>query len=290
MKQSDDIVGSRGLRDQGEPPSPALPEKLVHDPSEEADHYTVSPLSTESSDESSAVPDEQALPSRASPALLQAILLASGEPVAFSKLQEIMRCQKSEVLATLQDLRERVTDLDDSGVEVVTVGEKLQLRTKAVFAEAVRELLAVRPRRLSQAALETLSVVAYQQPVVKSEIDKIRGVDVSPTLKTLMERKLVKIIGYQASVGQPSLYGTTEEFLRVFGLESLGALPSLRDLQALARDPGEAQDTEDEMIGQSAEESIESNAVVDDIGGVVANQDATAQRIVDDTERDVSNT
>jgi segregation and condensation protein B len=103
----------------------------------------------------------------------------------------------------------------------------------------------VKPRRLSQAALETLAVIAYQQPVVKSEIDKIRGVDVAPTIKTLLERKLVKILGYQASVGQPALYGTTEDFLSIFGLSSLAELPTLRDLKALVREPGEAQgDTE----------------------------------------------
>jgi segregation and condensation protein B len=109
-----------------------------------------------------------------------------------------------------------------------------------MYAEYVRNLIAVKPRKLSQAALETLAVIAYQQPVVKSEVDKIRGVDVAPTIKTLLERKLVKILGYQATVGQPALYGTTEDFLSIFGLTSLAELPSLRDLKALAKEPGEA--------------------------------------------------
>jgi segregation and condensation protein B len=117
--------------------------------------------------------------------------------------------------------------------------------------------MAVRPRKLSQAALETLAVVAYQQPVVKSEIDKIRGVDVAPTIKTLLERKLVKIIGYQASVGQPALYGTTEEFLQVFGLPALSALPSIQDLKALVREPGEAQVEQDESAEQLNSEGDE---------------------------------
>jgi segregation and condensation protein B len=114
--------------------------------------------------------------------------------------------------------------------------------------------MAVRPRRLSQAALETLSVIAYQQPVVKSEIDKIRGVDVAPTIKTLLERNLVKIIGYQASVGQPALYGTTEDFLKVFGLSSLAALPAMRDLKALAKEPGEALESEASAENDDIEE------------------------------------
>jgi segregation and condensation protein B len=97
-------------------------------------------------------------------------------------------------------------------------------------------------------------VIAYQQPVVKSEIDKIRGVDVAPTIKTLLERNLVKIIGYQASVGQPALYGTTEDFLKVFGLSSLAALPAMRDLKALAKEPGEALESEASAENDDIEE------------------------------------
>ena len=205
---------------------------------------------------------EEVVVSRASPGLLQAILLASGEPVSFVRLQDIMRCTRPEVAASLETLRQLCSS-DASGVEIVTVGERLQLRTKVAFAESVRELLAVKPRRLSQAALETLSVVAYQQPIVKSEIDKIRGVDVAPTLKTLLERKIIKIIGYQASVGQPALYGTTEDFLRIFGLGSLSELPALRDLRALAKEPGEVgevreSDADDGVEAMDGAESADS--------------------------------
>jgi segregation and condensation protein B len=90
--------------------------------------------------------------------------------------------------------------------------------------------------------------------VVKSEIDKIRGVDVAPTVKTLLERGLIKIIGYQASVGQPALYGTTDVFLQVFGLASLSALPAMQDLKALVKEPGEAQSGEDEDAEDSPPE------------------------------------
>ncbi len=171
--------------------------------------------------------------------LLEALLLASGDPLSIARIQEILNCSKADVLA-LADTLQKSCSAEERGIEVVVVAEKLQLRTKALYADYVRQLMAVRPRRLSQAALETLSVIAYQQPVVKSEIDKIRGVDVAPTIKTLLERNLVKIIGYQASVGQPALYGTTEDFLKVFGLSSLAALPAMRDLKALAKEPGEA--------------------------------------------------
>jgi segregation and condensation protein B len=129
-----------------------------------------------------------------------------------------------------------------NGFELLKVADKYQFRTRAIFAPYIRELKAERPRRLSAAALETLAVVAYRQPVVKSDIERIRGVDVTPTLKTLLERALVKIVGHQPTAGQPALYGTTEEFLRLFSLNSLAQLPSLRDLREFERDPGESEE------------------------------------------------
>jgi segregation and condensation protein B len=172
--------------------------------------------------------------------LLEALLLANGEPLSLGRIQDITTLAKDRIKAAADRLHERYSR-EDCGIELVVVAEKLQLRTKAVFADQVRGLMAVKPRKLSQAALETLAVIAYQQPIVKSEVDKIRGVDVAPTIKTLLERKLIKILGYQATVGQPALYGTTEEFLQVFGLSSLSALPAMRDLKAIAKEPGEAQ-------------------------------------------------
>ena len=183
--------------------------------------------------------------------LLEALLLASGDPLPIQRVEELLGCSKEEVLALAESLKQ-IYAADTHGLELVNVSSKLQLRTKALYAEYVRNLIAIKPRKLSQAALETLAVIAYQQPVVKSEIDKIRGVDVAPTIKTLLERNLVKILGYQASVGQPALYGTTEEFLSIFGLASLSELPSLRDLKALAKEPGEALQSEGE--GDSNEE------------------------------------
>jgi segregation and condensation protein B len=194
-----------------------------------------------------------ALTSSQKVALLEALLLASGEPLSIARIQEVMGGTKGEVLE-LADQLQAVLASESRGIEVVVVAEKLQLRTKAGYAEYVRQLMAVRPRKLSQAALETLSVIAYQQPVVKSEIDKIRGVDVAPTVKTLLERGLIKIIGYQASVGQPALYGTTDVFLQVFGLASLSALPAMQDLKALVKEPGEAQSGEDEDAEDSPPE------------------------------------
>jgi segregation and condensation protein B len=188
--------------------------------------------------------------------LLEALLLASGDPLPISRIEELLGCSREDVLALAESLKGAYA-AENRGLELVNVSSKLQLRTKAIYADYVRNLIAIKPRKLSQASLETLAVIAYQQPVVKSEIDKIRGVDVAPTIKTLLERNLVKILGYQASVGQPALYGTTEEFLSIFGLASLAELPSLRDLKALVKEPGEALQSEEEGEVQEESDAVE---------------------------------
>ena len=115
---------------------------------------------------------------------------------------------------------------------------------------------------MSGPALETLAVIAYRQPIVRSDMEKIRGVDVTPTLKTLLDRRLIRIVGHQETVGQPALYGTTDDFLKVFGLSSLSQLPTLRDLKELDSDPGEipeepeAQATNQEQLEQTTSSQV----------------------------------
>jgi len=206
--------------------------------------------------------------------LLEALLLASGDPLPIGRVEELLLCSKDDVLALAETLKQMYAD-EKRGLELVNVSSKLQLRTKALYAEYVRNLIAVKPRKLSQAALETLAVIAYQQPVVKSEVDKIRGVDVAPTIKTLLERKLVKILGYQASVGQPALYGTTEDFLSIFGLTSLAELPSLRDLKALVKEPGEALEVAENVESSEEGDSLEDSDVTPPPSEIEAAENAT---------------
>lgn len=172
--------------------------------------------------------------------IIEACLFACGEPLSVDRLSEITGKKSEEIEGALEELSARYV-LPDSGLELVRVAGKYQFRTRVEIAPFLRALRADRPRRLSAAALETLAVIAYRQPIVKSDIETIRGVDATPTLKTLLERGLVRIFGHKPTVGQPALYGTTEEFLKVFGLQSLGELPTLRDLKELEEDPGESE-------------------------------------------------
>ena len=206
-------------------------------------------------------PDEAPVPSCEDQALVEALILASGEPVAPKRLAEISGFELEHVDALVAEIAKKYA-AEGFGFELVNVAGQFQFRTKAQFANMVRELKGSIPRRLSSAALETLAIVAYRQPIVRSDMERIRGVDVTPTLKTLLDRSLIKIVGHQASVGQPALFGTTDEFLKLFGLSSLAELPTLNDLRELERDPGE---------GGEGEETAEDEAVsADDLEAAVS--------------------
>lgn len=188
-------------------------------------------------------------------AALEAVMFVSGEPVAKDRLQQALKCSAEELEVALEVLDERYLE-DSSGVEIKNIAGMLQLRSKEDYASCIQLLKSGRPRKLSPAALETLAIIAYRQPVVKSEIEKIRGVDVTPTLKTLLERELIKVSGQLATAGQPSLYATTEEFLKVFGLDTLSDLPNLRELTEIEEDPGEVGEAlaEDETVSDPTNE------------------------------------
>ena len=177
--------------------------------------------------------------------MFEALLFVAGNPLPFDKLCEISKTTEEIAKEALAKLKTTLEERQ-SAFALVEINGSYQFRTKEFFAPFIQELKRTRPKRLSPAALETLAVVAYRQPVVKSDIEAIRGVDVAPTLKTLIDRKLIRILGYQATVGQPALYGTTEQFLEIFGMKSLSDLPSLRDLREFAEEPGESSEVAEE--------------------------------------------
>jgi segregation and condensation protein B len=193
-------------------------------------------------------------------ALIEALIFANGEPVSSTQLSEIAGITEEEVAQSVSIIQTKF-ERPDAGIELVEVAGKFQFRTKALFAPFLQQLKSDRPRKLSPPALETLAIIAYRQPIVKSDVEKLRGVDATPTLKTLLERGLIKIVGHQSTVGQPALYGTTDEFLALFGLSSLGELPTLRDLKELESDPGEVEYPEDQASAQEESVVVEAEAI-----------------------------
>lgn len=190
---------------------------------------------SENSQEQEAISE---LPPANTAALLEALLITNGEALDFETINFVTGFSEDQINQAVAELQNRYAEVS-CGIEIRRVASKLQIRTKSDLAGYIQKLKSGRPRRLSPAALETLAIVAYRQPVVKSDIDKIRGVDVTPTIKTLLDRNLIKIIGHQATVGQPALYATTDEFLKVFGINSLEDLPSLKELDEIESHPGE---------------------------------------------------
>lgn len=169
---------------------------------------------------------------------LEALLFASSEPIDGKKLCRLLSLHKENFKILIENIKAKHESIT-SGFEILEVAGGYQLRTKQKFGLYVRALRAEKPKRLSSAALETLAVIAYRQPIVKSDIETIRGVDSTPTIKTLIERGFIRIIGHQQTVGAPALYGTTDEFLKIFGLKDLTALPTLREIRMIEDDPGE---------------------------------------------------
>lgn len=158
---------------------------------------------------------------------LEAILFAADAPVSVHRLVRALNHPRNRVEDALSALGRRYAE-NDRGVELVELGGGWQLFTKRRFSRAVESALGQPPRnrtRLSAAALETLAVIAYRQPITRGEIEAIRGVDTSGTLASLAEHRLIEVSGRAESAGRPNLYSTTEGFLNFFGLRHLGELP-----------------------------------------------------------------
>ncbi len=163
--------------------------------------------------------------------VVEALIFASDKPVTVGELARAANARAPELKPLISDL---VEEYRGRGVELVEVSGGFQFRTSAVAAPFVRDYVAAKPVRLSRAQVETLSIVAYRQPVTRPEIDDIRGVDSGSALKVLLDRGLLKILGKKEEAGRPLIYGTTAQFLEFFSLASLRDLPTLREFSELS--------------------------------------------------------
>jgi segregation and condensation protein B len=172
--------------------------------------------------------------------LLEAALFASAVPVPLDALR-LMAAHSDDGESTLEsaltELREHY-DNDGHGVELIEVAGGWQILTRPEYTEAIeRAQLAARPQRLSAAALETLAIIAYRQPIGRAEIEEIRGVGAGALLKSLNERGLIDVVGRGEGLGRPLLYGTTPSFLEQFALRHLEELPRADELAIALRAP-----------------------------------------------------
>ena len=186
------------------------------------------------------------------PAAIEAILFASGEPVDFQKLTDALGINEDELQTAADTLEKRLKETE-SGLRLLRLDESYQLCTRAEYADYIRKVLDLRKRTpLSQAAMEVLAVIAYNQPVTRAYVEQVRGVDCSGVISSLTEKGLLEERGRLELPGRPLLYGTTQNFLRCFTLRSLDDLPRIETPE------NEADNTKESDGGSASEQSSES--------------------------------
>lgn len=168
-------------------------------------------------------------------AVIESLMFVSGEPMSLDKLAEVLEGTDTDrIRGALDGLRQNY-DAAGRGLQIVEVAGGYQIATRSECAPWIKALEKIKSAtRLSRSGLETLAIVAYKQPVTRGEVEAIRGVDSAGVLKTLLERRILKIVGRREGLGRPMLYGTTREFLHYFGLKDLSELPALKEFKEVA--------------------------------------------------------
>lgn len=172
-------------------------------------------------------------------AVIEAFLFVAGFPLSLDKLADLTEADKADIKEVIAGLTEEYRR-PGRGIRLLEIAGGYQFRSDPTLAPWLRRLQKERAQRLSAAALETLAIIAYRQPVTRAEIEYLRGVDSGGVLKTLLERNLLRILGKKDVPGRPLLYGTSRYFLELFGLKNLNELPTLKEFSALDPELAEA--------------------------------------------------
>jgi segregation and condensation protein B len=190
-------------------------------------------------------------------AIIEALIFASEAPLAPEKIRVVFpEVEKKEIQEIIDQIASEYHERQ-GGIFLQEVAGGFQFRTNPELGPWVKKLKTTKPHSLSPQAMETLAIVAYKQPIVKSEIESIRGVDVGGPLKSLLDKKLVRIVGRKDVPGKPIIYGTTKKFLEVFNLKDLLDLPNLRELKELHQQQDILQDIPEDVPEDVPEEIAE---------------------------------
>ncbi len=166
--------------------------------------------------------------------VVESLLFVSDAPLSLDRLCAVLEeYDRAEVRAAVAELREECYR-EGRGIILEEVAGGYQFRSRPENADFLRRLTRVKPARFSASSLETLAIIAYRQPVTRAEIEYLRGVDAGGVLKTLLEKRLIRILGKKDIPGKPLIYGTTREFLELFNLKDLAGLPTLKEVSELA--------------------------------------------------------
>jgi segregation and condensation protein B len=194
---------------------------------------------------------------------ISAFLFVSSKPLSLEKLVELTRTDEEKVKHTIEFLMSSMQEAN-LGFELVEINNSFQFRTKPSLTKSLHKLITPKMKRLSKASAESLAVIAYKQPVSKAEIEAIRGVDPLPTIKTLLDGRLIRIVGREDTPGSPALYGTTDHFLERFGFRDLSELPTVKELTMLDDEQSEYSSEEDESETDSISPD-ESTSEISDV-------------------------
>jgi segregation and condensation protein B len=192
---------------------------------------------------------------------VETVLFLQHKPISINKLRELIHPDVSE-----DDYRTALSNImssyfDESrGIELVEVAGGFQFRTKVENKDIIRRMYQIAPMKLTNAMLEVLAIVAYNQPLTREGVDKIRGVDSSHLLRALLDKKMLRIAGKSDEIGRPMIYATTKEFLELFGLRDLSSLPSLREIEdMLPQNEVGADVSEEEILAKEMEGIVEES-------------------------------
>jgi len=192
--------------------------------------------------------------------IIECLLFVAEEPLTIDSIKKVLDSADSNAIRNV--LNELSSEYEErkGGFFLREVAGGYQIRTWPEYSQWIRRLLRPHPTRLSRPALETLAIVAYKQPAIRSDIEHIRGVDCGGILRMLLERKLIRVIGRREIPGRPMIYATTKKFLEIFELKDLKDLPSPKEIEELGNSSSEtlAQATS-EIIEQEADEEVKNS-------------------------------
>lgn len=174
--------------------------------------------------------------------IVEALLFASEKPLSVKEIHSVLTDTKqADIFSALRVLKYEYEAMSRS-FALMEVGEGYQFRSRSEFGAYILKMMQASPARLSRATMETLAIIAYKQPIMRQEIERIRGVDVGGILRALLEKDLIKIMGRENLPGRPLVYGTTRKFLEIFGLRDIDSLPKLKELKALGIEENDIQE------------------------------------------------
>ena len=178
--------------------------------------------------------------------IIEAFLFASDKPITANEIHSWL--PDATLPEIRQSLEELLNDYENMGrsFSLRQVAQGYQFRTYSDYAPYVLQMLKTSPSRLSRAAFETLAIIAYKQPILRQEIERLRGVDVGGILRTLLEKDLIRIMGRRNLPGKPLIYGTTKRFLEVFDLKNINSLPKLKEIKNLVSDEEQSESISEE--------------------------------------------